>query len=329
MKDPLIAQTEATLEKYKMLSPGERLLVACSGGADSVALFHLLREIAPHTRIRLSLIHFDHALRPGSAKDLKFVQKLAQCFNVPFYGAKQKPQAHLQKNLSPEERAREARYDFFEKTAQKTRVTKIALAHQRDDQAETVLMRILQGTGLRGLQGIRPVIRRKGLTLIRPLFEVNRPQILRFLKEHSFSFCEDATNRSLKFLRNRIRRRLLPFLEKEFNPKIREALCRLADTAVVESVGMEDWLKENWKSFVHSRRNGTLELHRDPFLRLPAALQFRLFDRILRHFDAQSGIDFNAWGRMEKGLRKGRYRTTLPRKIDLRLTSKKLSLKKS
>lgn len=313
-----------------MLTPGERLLVACSGGADSVALFHLLRGLAPGLRIHLSLLHFDHALRPGSARDLEFVRKMAKRFHVPFYGARRKVKPRpADKNLSPEEAARERRYDFFERTAKKTRIRKIALAHHRDDQAETVLMRIVQGTGLRGLQGMRPVVQRNGLTLIRPLFEATRLQIREFLKEQSIAHREDPTNRSEKFLRNRIRRRLLPLLEKEFNPQIRESLCRLAETTACESTGIDNWVKENWKTYVHSPRNGTVRLRRDPFLLLPPALQFRLFDQILRQLDSRSGLDFNSWGRMEEGLKKGRYRATLPRKIDLNLTPQKLLIRKS
>lgn len=325
----LLSRVESTVQKYRMLVPGERLLVACSGGADSVTLFHLLRELAPRLEIRLSLVHFDHGLRPGSEKDLEFVRETARHFHVPFYGAKRKSQPRsFDKHLSPEEAAREARYYFFEQTAKKARIHKMALAHHRDDQAETVLMRMVQGTGLRGLQGIRPVIQRKGLTLIRPLFETSRLQIRGFLKRRSIAFREDPTNRSEKFLRNRIRRRLLPLLEREFNPQIRESLCRLAETAVGESTGFDDWVNENWRAYVHSRRKGTLRVRRDPFLLLPPALQFRLFDQILRRLDSRSGLDFNSWGRLAEGLKRGRYRATLPRKIDLSLTPKKLLMRK-
>lgn len=325
----ILAKIEATLQKYKMLAPGERILMACSGGADSVALFYLLKEGIPHYKIRLHLIHFDHALRQDSVKDFQFVRELARRHQIPFDGERRKRAfSKLGKNLSPEEAARKMRYLFFKRVTQKTGIRKIALAHHQDDQAETVLMRLLQGTGLRGLQGIRPVMKLEGVTLIRPLMEVSRDEILKFLREHRIPYREDATNQSQQFLRNRIRRRLLPLLEKEFNPKVRQSLCRLAENAAVESVGLDEWVRTRWKTYLRSRRNGSLRIERDIFLALPSALQFRLLDEMLHTLDPRSGLNFESWERIEKGLETGRVRITLPRRLDFHLTSKSLTLKK-
>lgn len=321
---------ETTIQKYRMLKSGESILVACSGGADSVALFHLLKNIAPQLKIRLNLLHFDHALRENSEKDSKFVESLAKNFGVPFYGGRRKSnQASSQKGLSPEEAARKWRYTFFESVAGKTGIRKIALGHNRDDQAETVLMRIVQGTGLRGLQGIRPVMQMNRLTLIRPLIETGRNEIREFLKNYSLTYHEDPTNRSKRFLRNQIRHELLPLLERKFNPQVREALCRLAETATTESADFDEWVKQNWKSCLKARRNGTAWLDRDRFLSFPAAVQFRLLDQILHVMDAKSGIDFKSWRRIEEKLPKGRLRLTLPRNLDLTLTAKNFILRKN
>lgn len=327
---PLLSQVEATLQKYKMLVPEERLLVACSGGADSVALFHLLREIASRWRIRLHLIHFDHALRRGSAGDFKFVQKLARDFKIPFYGGRKKGNRRPpEKNLSPEEQARMMRYEFFEKAARKARIYKVALGHHRDDQAETVLMRLVQGTGLRGLQGIRPVVEVNGITYIRPLLGVGRAEILGFLKKHSLSHREDLTNRSERFLRNRIRKHLLPLLERKFNPQIRGSLCRLAETSTSESAGLDDWVRRFGKNYIRSRRKNAIWFDRERVLSLPNALQFRLFDQALHLLNPRSGLDFKSWERVEEGIQKGRLRMTLPRNLDLNLTPKKLFVRKN
>lgn len=325
---PILSQVEETLQKYKMLSPGEPLLVACSGGADSVALVHFLKELAPRLRIRLSLLHFDHALREESVKDLEWVRRLARRFGLPFYHGRARRALYQKKrNFSPEESARQLRYEFFHRVAKKAKIRKIALAHHKDDQAETVLMRLIQGTGLRGLQGIRPVIRVKGMTLIRPLIELSRREILEFLRKHSISYREDRTNRSKRFLRNRIRNRLLPLLEKEFNPKIRDSLSRLAQTAVRESTGLDEWVSRQGKTYLlRARKNGTVWLDRERFLALPSALQFRLLDQLLHRLDPRSGLDFKSWETIEKGFQKGRVRITLPRNLDLNLTAKKLSL---
>jgi tRNA(Ile)-lysidine synthase len=324
----LLTQVQETLQKYRMLKPGERILVACSGGADSVALFYLLKELVPSLKIRLSLIHFDHGLRSDSPRDAEFVRRLARRFDVPFWGGKGKLKKAPKKGLSPEAQAREKRYEFFERVSRKTGIRKIALAHHQDDQAETVLMRLLQGTGLRGLQGIRLVSSWKRLTLIRPLIETSRTGIREFLRERKIGFREDSTNRSRGPLRNRVRHELLPLLEKKFNPQIRGLLCRLADTAVSESGGLDDWVRERWKACVRSRRNGTVWLDRERFLLYPGLLQFRLLDQILHSIDPRSGLDFESWKKIEAGLRKGRFRMTLPRNLDFRFTPKKLFVKR-
>ena len=323
--DSLFSRIEGTLQKHRMISPGERILVACSGGADSAALFHLLRELALKRKIRLALVHFDHGLRKESAKDFRFVRELARQFGIPFYGGRAKRALYQkEKHLSPEEKARELRYDFFFKTAKKTRIRKIALGHHQDDQAETVLMRILQGTGLRGLQGIRPVAQSKGVTYLRPLIEVTRAELREYLGARRLPYREDGTNRSLRFLRNRVRHLLLPLLEREFNPKIRNLLVHLARTVSVELKGLEDWVGRHWKLFMESQRDGTLQLDRELFLFLPEALQFRILDQALHSLDRRSGLDFSSWEVLQAGFRKGRVRMTLPRNLDLSLTKKKL-----
>jgi tRNA(Ile)-lysidine synthase len=311
-----------------MLRPGERLGVACSGGADSVALVQLLKEISPSLKVKLRILHFDHRLRRGSSRDFHFVETLAKRLKIPFAGGRRKTGQKRELGLSPEEKARELRYRFFETVLRKGGIRKLALAHHADDQAETVLMRLLQGTGLRGLQGMRPVSRRKGITLVRPLIEAGRGEIRKFLRDEGIPFREDSTNRSRRFLRNRIRLELLPFLEKRFSPKIRDLLCRLAQTSASELGDLDDWTRSRWKDYVRSRRNGTLRLDRERFLSLPGLLQFRLLDQALHAIDGGSGLDFDSWKKVEQGLEKGRFRMTLPKRLDLRLTPTELLIHK-
>ena len=325
----LLLRIEATLKKYRMLHPGERLLVASSGGADSVALFHLLKELTLRFPLRLSLLHFDHALRKKSAQDFEFVRSLAKKFNIPFYGGRAKKATdRSKKGFSPEEKARELRYEFFGKIARKTKIRKIALAHHKDDQAETVLMRFLQGTGPRGLQGIRPVVKNGGVTFIRPLGDVTRIELREFLRKNRIPYREDETNRSPRFLRNRIRHRLLPLLEKEFNPKVRDLLSRLAESIRSELEGLDEWVQKKWRAFLRTKTNGGVRFDRALFLLLPEALQFRLLDQVLHAVDPRSGLDFESWQKFKGGLQRGHFRITLPRKIDLTLTSKTLSLQR-
>src|SRR5262245_27956912 len=206
-----------------MLAGGETVVVAVSGGADSVALLHLLCALAPEWRLKLHALHVDHRLRPDSARDGEFVRDLGARLAIPT----EVVAVTVRPGASPEAAARHARYCALEACADRLEAQRIAVAHTADDQAETVLMRLLQGTGVRGLAGIPPTRGR----LIRPLLGERRVALRTLLGDAGVEWLEDATNEDLAFLRNRIRHRLLPALRESYNPAIAEALVRLAGQA--------------------------------------------------------------------------------------------------
>ena len=206
-----------------MLAGGETILVAVSGGADSVALLHLLLELAPEWRLRLHVLHVDHQLRAESAADAGFVQALCARLGVPVEVAT----VAVDRRGSLEASARAARYAVLEACADRVGADRIAVGHTADDQAETVLMRLLQGAGVRGVAGIPPVRGR----IIRPLIEVRRSALETELSHAGLSWVDDATNRDPKFLRNRIRLELLPLLADSYNPDVAASLARLASVA--------------------------------------------------------------------------------------------------
>ena len=203
-----------------MLAGGETVLVAVSGGADSTALLHCLRALAPAFGLTLHVVHVNHGLRSDADADQTFVEELCLWWGVPVSVERVTVQAGS--GQSPEAAARAARYAAFGRVAEGVGASRVALGHNADDQAETVLMRLLQGAGPRGLAGIPPV---RGL-YIRPLIETRRSAIEAELHRLGIAWREDATNRDPKFLRNRIRHDLLPFLAESFQPGIVEALCR-------------------------------------------------------------------------------------------------------
>ena len=184
--------------------------------------------------------------------------------------------------LSPEEAARKERYEFFQRAAKRFRRAKLATAHTLEDQAETVLMRILQGTGLRGLLGIRPRVKMGNLFLVRPLLGFSKKDLLAFLREKKISFREDETNNSRRFLRNRIRLELLPWLGREFNPKVVEALARIPAVVSREAEVLKDLDRAAWKRAVKKISAGKVEFDRKALLKFPGSLQFRLLERGLR-----------------------------------------------
>ena len=217
------------LASGKFLRPGQRVGVAVSGGADSVALLRLLVELRGELGIVLSVVHFNHKLRgKASGSDEKFVAALAEKFGLPVHIGRADVAAKSRREKSNlEDAARRARYDFFSRLVEQGIVDCVATAHTADDQAETVLSHILRGTGLAGLGAIHP----RTPHAIRPLLTVRRAQLRAYLRSRKQTWREDATNQDVSRLRARIRKKLLPLLEKQFQPKIVEHLATLADLA--------------------------------------------------------------------------------------------------
>jgi tRNA(Ile)-lysidine synthase len=210
-----------------MLEPGEHVLVAVSGGADSMALLICMHDLAPRMDLKLTVAHLNHCLRGAEAnEDEEFVQRASARLGWPFVSACVDVRARAAadgRNL--EEAAREARYEFLRKTAARVNAGKIATGHTLNDQAETVLLRLMRGSGPGGLGGIHAV---SGDRLIRPLIECGRAQVLEFLSRRQAEYREDATNQDLHYRRNRVRHELMPYLEKHFNPRLVETLAREA-----------------------------------------------------------------------------------------------------
>ncbi|HEU4370489.1 MAG TPA: tRNA lysidine(34) synthetase TilS [Methylomirabilota bacterium] len=217
---------ERTLRRHAMLAGGETVLVAVSGGADSVALLHVLSALAPAWRLVLHVLHVDHGLREDSARDAEFVLALGARLGVPVGVERVRVEPG-----SAEAAARAARYAALEAWADRLGAARIAVGHTADDQAETVLMRVLGGAGVRGLAAIPPVRGR----VIRPLLEVRRQALREALQAAGLAWVEDPTNRDPKFLRNRIRHELLPLLAASYRADVVPALAttaRLAREAV-------------------------------------------------------------------------------------------------
>ncbi|MBF0521796.1 MAG: tRNA lysidine(34) synthetase TilS [Candidatus Omnitrophica bacterium] len=217
----LIEKTKKRLIRKKLVNRGDVLVVGVSGGADSVTLLYLLQALQHELGIQIHVAHFNHQLRRGANKDQVFVESLAKKFGLPFHTKSWK------NPKSVEDLARKERFKFLTETAQKVNADAIVLAHHKDDLAETILMRILRGAGLQGLQGILSKKTLYGYTFIRPLLETSRFEIESFLKENNIPFRIDPTNKQPDFFRNKIRLKLLPLLEKEYSPNIKELLVNL------------------------------------------------------------------------------------------------------
>jgi len=271
----------AYIRKHALLKPGDRVGAAVSGGADSVALLRLLLQLRPAIGIVLSVVHFNHQLRGSdSDADAQFVTDLAQHHKLDLQCESGATAAYAAQNhLSIETAARELRYQYFRRVLGEARLNRIVTAHTLDDQAETVLLRIVRGAGSRGLAGIYPQLSIAGSNsnsaIIRPLLTTRRRDLETYLGTLGQSWREDASNRDLRHSRNRVRHGILPRLERFLNPAVREALAETADIARAEE---DYWQREVARVLpqVWAHENVPAELNRPALTALPLALQRRV-----------------------------------------------------
>jgi tRNA(Ile)-lysidine synthase len=266
------------IRKHHLLRPGDRVGVAVSGGADSVAMLRILLELRRELGIVISVVHFNHELRGAeSDSDEQFVRELAAAHDLQFTCESADVSAYAaKKKLSLETAARTLRYGFLRSVLQSGDLDKIGTAHTLDDQAETVLLKLARGAGTRGLAGIYPrigtqhsvVSSQQVKTIVRPLLETRRSDLEAYLAEIKQAWREDSSNRELRHMRNRVRREILPRLEQHVNPRVRETLGEAAEIARAEEEfwlekiahllqqfwtrcdagGCLDWRSRNWKS---------------------------------------------------------------------------------
>ena len=275
----LFVRLTQTIAQQGFLPDGARVLVGVSGGADSSALVHLLAAMSTERGWQLGVAHFHHGLRGRSAdEDALFVARLAERLNCPFHGQKATPPTVSAAKHSPEEAARHARYTFLNAVADQYHYERIALAHQADDNAEQVLIALIRGSGPTGLAGIPA--RRDG-RIVRPLLSVRRQDLENFLAENGLTFHSDETNRDEHFLRNRVRRRLLPLLIDRFNPNMVGVLNRTATILSDEARVVE---RAAWTAFEETLRERTC--HRLVF----SVAGLRRCDRALRRRVCRAAI---------------------------------------
>ena len=226
------ATTWQTLIRFErenaFFKPKDKVLIGLSGGADSVALLHFLKQLAAKKHFSVYACHINHGLRKAAACDAVFSRKISTETGVPFILKKVNVKALAKKErLSIEHAARKARYRAFEEAAKQYGCRKIALAHHADDNAETILLNILRGTKAKGLLGIPPRRFLGRLEIVRPFLCITRQEVLNYIKEHKLNFVDDETNNDDIYTRNWARQQLLPLLETK-QPKIRQHLLAIS-----------------------------------------------------------------------------------------------------
>ena len=258
----------------QMLLPGQRAAVALSGGRDSVCLLHMVRGLAHQLSIELMAVHVHHGLRAEADEDEAFCRRLCQKWGIELVVERVNvPQRVQETGETVEEAARMLRYQVFEELVKSGQTDRILLAHHQQDQAETVLLHLLRGSGLTGLCGMKA----QRLPYVRPMLEVSKARIDGYIQEYHLPFVEDASNQDTAYRRNHIRHRLLPLLEQEYNPEIVTALSRMAELLQEEEAFLEEQVPQVPKE-------GQLSV--SWLLQYPVNLQ----RRILRKWLKQNGL---------------------------------------
>jgi tRNA(Ile)-lysidine synthase len=286
----------------QLIAPGDKIVAAVSGGPDSVALLHLLKRLRSAWGLTIIAAHVNHGFRgEESDKEAELVRGLAREWGVPCESvALDMPALLKREGGNPQDAARAARYRFLAETAERHDARLIALAHHADDQAETVLMRMLRGAGPDGLEGIpvrRPL---NGALLIRPLLIFYKKELLDYCRRHGLRYAEDSSNRQRKYVRNRLRLDVIPYLER-FNPQLVPALARMAD---IMSEEQDYMLQETRRRFeaVAERTPDGIGLARRDFLADHVALQRRLIKLILSYLCPDEIADFSKVERVREAL---------------------------
>lgn len=269
-----VGKIKKTIKKYRMLEAGDKVVVGVSGGPDSMALLYVLNHIKKDYNLTLKVAHLNHGFRGKEAEgEAQFVEKMSQKLELPFeVKTFDVPAYKMEHSLSSQEAARVIRYRFLEDVRKQFSASKIALGHHADDQAETMMMWLLRGTGLKGLGGMPPV--REG-GIIRPLIETTREEIEVFLRKKEIPFVMDSSNQKTQYLRNRLRHELFPLLRENYNPQLVKNLVQTASVLRTEDEYLERIAEGALKKILLSRDGESLTIDNKGLLSLPLAIQFR------------------------------------------------------
>lgn len=285
----LQSRFKSYLISSRLIESGDKILLAISGGLDSVALLHLLALLQREMNLTLNVVHVHHGLRGKEAdRDLEFTRELAEKLELPFHFQKVDTREYAKTHkLALEECARVLRYQAFDEVLTEIHAPKLATAHTADDQVETILDHFLRGSGVTGLRGMTSV---RG-AYIRPLLGFTRHELEQFVSENRFPFVEDSSNRDLNFKRNRIRHELIPYLKKHFNPNLTGSLARTVMILDENEAFLTEFAANAYKSLVSLQKKNEIILEIKPFLSYFSIIQ----KYILIHASELLGVSRAAW----------------------------------
>ena len=280
-----------TIKKYNLIENGDKIVVGVSGGPDSITLLNMLLEIKKENIIdfELNVCHINHMIRKEAIEDEEYVQKFCEKYNIECFSKRIDVEELSQKEkIGTEEAGRKARYEFFYEILRKTFSNKIATAHTANDNAETVLMNIIRGSGTSGLKGIEP----KRDNLIRPLIECSRSEIEEYCNKNNLNPRIDKTNFENIYTRNKIRNMLIPYIKENFNPNIIETINRLSDLSKIENEYLENQTKLAYDNVFDEKAKEYIALDLKKFNSLEKVIKNRLVLYTINElFGTKNGIE--------------------------------------
>lgn len=279
-----------TIKNNNLIENGDSIVVGVSGGPDSITLLDILIKLQKEINFKIVVAHVNHMIRNDAIDDQKYVEEFCKERNIPCYVLQKKVEdLAKEQKIGTEEAGRNLRYEFFNEILEKTKSNKIATAHTKNDNVETVLMNIIRGSGTSGLKGIE--IKREN-KYIRPLIEISREQIEFYCKENNLMPRIDTTNMENIYTRNKIRNLLIPYIQKEFNPNIIEALNRLSQISSIENEYLETKTIETYEEIKEEETKEQIILNLKKFNNQDVVIKNRIvLYTINRLFGSSSGIE--------------------------------------
>lgn len=264
----------STIEKYNLIQANDKIVLGVSGGPDSLFMLDILNKLKEKLQIEIVVAHVNHMIREEANEEEEFVKEFCKKIEVEFYSKRIEVEKYANNNkIGLEEAGRKIRYEFFDEVASRTNSNKIAIAHNKNDKVETILMNLLRGSGVTGLQGIQPI---KDNKIIRPIIEIERQEIEKYCEENKLEPKIDISNFDNTYTRNKIRNVVIPYIKKEFNPNFIETITRLSEVITEENKFLKNITEQRYSEILIGEEHNQITLDLKKFNREENVIKNRL-----------------------------------------------------
>lgn len=247
-----------TIEKYNLIQANDKIVLGVSGGPDSLFMLDILNKLKEKLQFDIVVAHVNHMIREEANEEEEFVKEFCKRIKVEFYSKRIEVEKYANNNkIGLEEAGRKIRYEFFDEVASRTNSNKIAIAHNKNDKVETILMNLLRGSGVTGLQGIQPI---KDNKIIRPIIEIERQDIEKYCKENKLEPKIDISNFDNTYTRNKIRNVVIPYIKEEFNPNFIETITRLSEVITEENKFLKNITEQRYREILIEVKDNQITL---------------------------------------------------------------------